>query len=1078
MANSYINPRGAHVAAGIYSNEIEVSYAVRSLGVTSLGVAGETVKGPAFEPIEISNWREFQDVFGGTNPEKFRGSDYPKYELPYIAKEYLTESENLHVVRVLGLSGYNAGPAWVITASDGTQGGTKYAIAVLRARGGYVSFYENTSLGCACKLAQYDYLKYDMGDQGINNAGCYRKPSVSNLKLVPYTPILGTGDPCNAYGITGGTAGTTIPTSKTNRGIFKISGTTSDNTSFEYVCSLNPNDKEYILNVLGTAQDDGDKPVFVESLYDLALEKLIGGTGIASQVNQIDTALTFYADYYTADYCWHKPVDGLLYLTNEELRRSNVGMRFLAEKDDTSIKVCVYDYDKGLPSAGQISSGNPYGSDTVKKNTIYTVRQYTTQEGQRKYLYTTYAASSYTGSTDWGNISGTPAGVNIVGKLDTSNTLKGSSMVYNEANGYYYKYTTGGPIEVTCDLNDYKSAYRYASTPWIVSNLKGDYNKAEVNKLFRFHTISDGNSANFLVKVSVENIRPDNGTFDVVVRNIYDVDEAIQPLEKFVNCTLVPGDERYIAYQIGSFDGSYESKSRYITVETIESTTTMTSAPAGFMGYHYPKYDGEPIDGEKKTDVKYPSVYYNLNYDPEIKNKRQYFGLSSIVGVDIDLFTFKGTKSYIDDPSCIGHGFHLDSRLNNSQYQTDANLVVDGEPGYKFDAVSLEARTSLLPNAPIIDTEENMEGSIYEYVNLRKFTVYFEGGFDGWDIYRAQRTIGDNFKAGLYKGYLNDESGEGYAFDRIKNPASLSLNQNGITSDWYAYLSAFRQFANTNATDINVLALPNVDPINATLLTEEAIDMIEEERGDTLYIMNLPDKPNGAGDYIDSMYSAERIVEVFDDTEVHSNYAATYYPWVKILDSDNGQYIYVSPTKDVVRNLAYVDNQNPNGGFVAAGYSKGVVNCVRAKKNLVLAEEDVLAGAGINEIKTFGKDGCRIWGQRTIAADQDSQLSRINVRRVLLKVKKLVNQSCVGLIFEPNDETARQSFISAVSPILDNFRSAGAITDYRIEVDNTSANLSRYEMRAHIYIKVKSLLEFISISYILTPEGVSFDDIM
>ena len=76
-----------HSTPGVYFSEMELNYAPKSLGITRLGVAGETQKGPAFQPIEISDWAQFQTFFGGTSTEKFRGSQYPKYELPYIAKE-------------------------------------------------------------------------------------------------------------------------------------------------------------------------------------------------------------------------------------------------------------------------------------------------------------------------------------------------------------------------------------------------------------------------------------------------------------------------------------------------------------------------------------------------------------------------------------------------------------------------------------------------------------------------------------------------------------------------------------------------------------------------------------------------------------------------------------------------------------------------------------------------------------------------------------------------------------------------------------------------------------------------------
>jgi hypothetical protein len=99
---------------GVYTTEKELYYTSESLGVTTLGAVGETLKGPAFQPIFIKNYDEFRTMFGGTSPEKFKNTQIVKYELPYIAKSYLTQSNQLFVTRVLGLSGYNAGNATLI----------------------------------------------------------------------------------------------------------------------------------------------------------------------------------------------------------------------------------------------------------------------------------------------------------------------------------------------------------------------------------------------------------------------------------------------------------------------------------------------------------------------------------------------------------------------------------------------------------------------------------------------------------------------------------------------------------------------------------------------------------------------------------------------------------------------------------------------------------------------------------------------------------------------------------------------------------------------------------------------------
>ena len=68
------------VSPGVYTSEVDLSYVAQSVGVTTLGMVGETLKGPAFEPIFIRNYDEFRTYFGGTSPEKFVNTQIPKYE--------------------------------------------------------------------------------------------------------------------------------------------------------------------------------------------------------------------------------------------------------------------------------------------------------------------------------------------------------------------------------------------------------------------------------------------------------------------------------------------------------------------------------------------------------------------------------------------------------------------------------------------------------------------------------------------------------------------------------------------------------------------------------------------------------------------------------------------------------------------------------------------------------------------------------------------------------------------------------------------------------------------------------------
>ena len=108
-------PNQVFVSPGVYTSERDLTFITRNVGVTTLGMVGETKIGPAFQPIFITNYGEFQSFFGGLDATIVKDNGAPKYELPYIAKSYLSQSNQLFVTRVLGFSGFDAGLAWGIT---------------------------------------------------------------------------------------------------------------------------------------------------------------------------------------------------------------------------------------------------------------------------------------------------------------------------------------------------------------------------------------------------------------------------------------------------------------------------------------------------------------------------------------------------------------------------------------------------------------------------------------------------------------------------------------------------------------------------------------------------------------------------------------------------------------------------------------------------------------------------------------------------------------------------------------------------------------------------------------------------
>lgn len=1318
-----------HSSPGISFKETVEQYSTKSLGITTLGVVGETVKGPAFQPIPIEEWPIFQSYFGGTNPEKFRGSQYPKYELPYIAQEFLKQSKQLEVVRVLGLSGVNAGPAWVLTATkhdcgdgyeyvqklddqnepvvadtdllqvgvrdedgfyndnvtfsipeaqfstesesplrdsiyvldaytngdadimyfddqmdeyfttlpeglqlafgdvnalelysenftwgdaflainvDGTFNDGKLAVVYEKNNeakvtiiydltdintnnpedSGYneytkVKGYVDEETGTVThryvllpksefgglmdginynadedfnisniKVIQYSYTNLDeIGNRLVEETGKYyeynssekktvckedtsaeydnvvigilrsrgeHKRAVANgvdecgnpvyqydgieyyakkVELVPST-TLELDDNCNpGYNTTTGD----FNADASNYGRFTITVDSikgcetcgiDSYIKHEYSVSLNPTDKNYIIKVLGTDPEVGDSDVYVEELYDVALEQLILG----GKINAINHELAKFP--YVNIVPDHEPVDDLLTLDPSNLTKKNLRRRYLytySESLQNNIKVRV-----------SCDNGTTWTEETGKVGHIYTVMSFNNPEtGKKEYFYGEYRAE------DGGILT---EGKRVTEFLTfyqyTRDVVKQDYILRNcvkcMADDMFYVYTDfedrdtaneGDVRPITFDFNNYKEPYRYSSTPWIVSEVKGSGENIKLHKLFRFHTISDGNNSVNEVKISIENIDPDAGTFDVVVRSFYDSDVNPSILEKFSKCCLTPGEKNYLGLKIGTIDETYVSQSGYITVEINEDDVTSQSVPCGFLGYPVRNYKGFGIyefaneNESLATNMKQPYVKFNTTIDDELRIKKQYFGMSDLIGIDEDILSYKGVEAYNEDPDYLTPCFHLDARILNGvpeyddkkgvYYVEDDNhnkqvVDVDGTTGYNWVTVSF-AQTTEAGIEPRIGTDEVMEGTIYEDKACRKFTVCFYGGWDGWDYYRTSRSNGDEFRANKYKGSINKASGNGTMFSVLTDAEMYGFDGETkvINSDYYAYLAGVKQLDNPKTVSINLFATPGIDYVNQTLLVNDIIDIVKEDRGDSLYVVTTPDKPFGAGDSKAEMYSPQDAVYNLEDTDIDTNYACTYYPWEKYFDSANNQYIYLPVTLDAVRNMAYTDNVK-YPWFAPAGWNRGDVSGVEPKRKLKLAEQDILYEGRINFVSSFAKEGDKIWGDKNLQIE-DNIMNRISKRRLLIRLKNLLQTACIGLIFDPNDKTVADSFKSSVKSVLDGVKSNRGIYDYRIKVDDSDEARDRLELPAKIFIKPTPILEEISIDLTVTPSGVQWD---
>jgi hypothetical protein len=1045
------------VSPGVYTSERDLSFVSQSVGVTTLGLVGETITGPAFEPIFITNYDEFEAFFGGTLPEKFVNTQIPKYELAYIAKSYLQQSNQLFVTRVLGLSGYDAGPSWSITTIANVDGST------VGFSSAPIAWSVNFS-GCT-------------GDTSVSFLTSFPTIINNNLNL-PYTQLNGSqttlSDDLNDQLLeliaNGGIdSGSTISYFGTI--------TDADYTSLSPVYTAETN----VFQVSGLSQSNADytspnNDAWYYSNFDISTGNNYTGYSFYSIVSALDNL---------GSGCYSGTVSGFIYTYS--------GTAF-SEYNNLVVSTLR---SRGISLYGGDNSGPIY---TVSGLTDVIIDNSGIYSGISTSPYATFNISGVTtdgtdfafttsmNSSDQNYITKVFGGTNF-GKPRNEVPLFVEETFQNMLNLGYNKGLIRGLNASLISLPGlryspntdtiayYLDKYQSAESPWVVSELRG----TTVDKLFRIISIADGDTANTQVKISIQNISFNNGTFDLGVRSFFDTDSNPVYLEKYVGCSMDPGNNSYVGVQIGTSDGEYALNSKYIMLE-LNVTAPIDSLPCGFEGYVIRDYgNAQPPYPVYKTAYNFPGEVIgnppfnipagpNPIISPGDNVRRTFLGISSQIGYDPDFYLYKGkqvpnTLCIETDPlrwNYITKGFHMDS---GATVVTITTGPTSGTPAFDCGDASFQSDPTN-PTNP------------YYTIQARKFSFLLQGGFDGWDIYRENRTNDDRYVIG---GSLWQKG----ACQTTRYPlatgwgAFKTTTQEGFAefsnTDYYAYYLGIATFQNPEAVNINVFATPGIDYINNSNLVEEAVDMVTFQRADAIYIVTTPDSNLYLPTQTDNIVPPTTAVDRLDQIGLDSNYTATYYPWILVRDTVNNTQIYIPPTNEVCRNLALTDNIS-FPWFAAAGYTRGLVNAVKARIKLTQDQRDTLYQGRINPIATFSDVGTVIFGNKTLQI-ADTALNRINVRRLLLQARKLISAVAVRLLFEQNDAKVRQDFLDSVNPILDGIRRDRGLYDFRVTVSSSPEDLDRNTMSGKIYLKPTRALEFIDIEFLITPTGASFENI-
>ena len=1074
------------VAPGLnfYEKDATVTQQRVTLDKTRLMILGEFEYGPAFETIRVSSYNEFGAKYGKLNPCKYKNTNQLKFQGSYTAKEFLKESTELYVCRVLGLSGYDAGDMWGIKV-----GGAVDLTTV--AQGSTSTFTGNIQYN-AGQLVSGSFSNpniQSLFDEGILNSEVWGGYAIATGDTVSYVSTTSSGFSTDCNGTYTGAKLTAKVTNRVDTFVC-ITGTTNTTGYVTQSAITNTCTVQFGVGtqtVSSTLRIAVTQPLTIVNQNTSEIEIITSGTIVIKGgiiTHNSDASITVLNGTITL------PNGDILNGSQYKLCEigSNVVTYDCAGIAGTGYSIVngtAITYSQVLQNGQttnsiQIPSGivTIYFSGNTNTLTASSLTEYddrlvcglrsvATYDGNENLIFKVKNTNLVISSIDGGKISpyddfvlsgfdfnGVAFSYNV--SLDTkkknyinkvfakrANCCENSAPLYI-AESYQVMFDNLVALgKVDCikptichltNLWNYKQEYTSAETPYLVSELRG----TNVVRLFKFITISDGDAANKQIKVSITNIRPDTALFDVLIRAYDDSDKNPTILEQYTNCTLNVQSNNYIARKIGGTQG-YPLVSKYVMVE-IASECVYDAVPCGFEGYPLVEYS---------PCAKAPIIQYKTSYGSKDRVRNEYLGFNTSDGYDQDMFDYHGQpNSNVLTFTGETNGFHLDKLATSA--------LVDGV-GTKTFSVGVDE----------FKNESSLTGTEYEKLNARKYTVCFYGGFDGWDIHRlntGNRTIQDEYSLNGVKGLLGLQSG---AFDTIALTDFEGDTYTAINSDYYAYLKGIYAISNPDEVKFNLLVTPNLNTLETSNLVEEVIEMIEVVRCDTFYIVDTPNR-----DLDGIPYTAQAIANNLDGL-YSTSFGATYAYDGVYNDTENNTYVIVPPSVDLPRTYAFSD-KSKDIWWAPAGKQRGQSNFVNIVKNPTNPERDTLYGGRVNPM---WKDSGTVlaFGNKTLQIEESSYDS-INVRRLMIYIRQLLADVSVNLLFEQNDETLRKQCENLIKPILSNLRAERGIYDFIITLDNSAASLDRAELNGVIQIKPIRALEFINMGFILTKTGAEFEN--
>ena len=570
------------------------------------------------------------------------------------------------------------------------------------------------------------------------------------------------------------------------------------------------------------------------------------------------------------------------------------------------------------------------------------------------------------------------------------------------------------------------SSYSVARTPYVQSQRISGARYS----LFRVYTRSHGSSMSSEFKVSVLNVKDassvagsDYGTFSVQIRRHapgkINNDNVV---EQFDSLTFDPNSSNYFARRIGS---------RFVEIDSNGKLTYKGDWPN--MSKHIRVGDFADVESMPKTVVP---MGHAAVINPILGTASQVPTASFQKIQENAQGSFDGNVYY---------GFKFgSSEYDNHQYLSSIPLNAGAGNNVSMSLEDMYGHASAvdLGGSTYADGTEKISLS-NSHIKQRKFVVPFQWGFDGANPATPKNTANDISATNTM------------GFDCSNNAASGTI----------AYKRAINAISNPDEFDINLLVMPGIIHQYHPKLTNHAIEKMED-RGDALFIMD------------GSSWSRGITNAVSDISTLDTNYAATYYPWVKILDDGNNLPVWVPPSVVLPGVIAYTDRV-AHEWFAPAGLNRGGLTTVlEAKTRLTHAERDELYEGRLNPIASFPGQGVVVWGQKTLQS-KPSALDRVNVRRLLIKLKKFIASSSRYLVFEQNNATTRNRFMNIVNPFLESVQANSGLSAFKVVMDDSNNPpdvVDRNQLIGQIFIQPTRTAEFIVLDFVILPTGATFPE--